>query len=183
MAKKDVYVPTRCMASGILLGRMASALASCERSLESKASWSPAYAVHHSAGSAYKAAVQIERLQTTARPQILDFRKKLEAYKDFGSAFGFNKDQAAVDITAAKADLESIAQVVAKTCGSKRRPEEGEGAALLRMKRIKRERPPRAPKELMEIPAVPEETPTSSSSAWPYVAGVAALIGAVFLVG
>jgi hypothetical protein len=182
MAKKDVYTPARCMASGILLGRMAAGLASFERNLENKKIWSPAYAVRAGAEAAYDAADQLEKLQTTVRPQLKSLLAKLEEYKNVETGFGFNKEKAAETLEAARSDLKSIAQVVVKTCG-KRRPEEGEGQALLEMKRIKRATSPRAPKNIpMELPVLVEEKAEETSSALPLVMGVLAIIGATFLV-
>ena len=109
-------------------------------------------------------------------------KEKLQAYKDYGSAFSFNKEKAAEDITAAQAELKSLAQVVVKTCG-KRRPEPGEGEALLEMKRIKRASTPRPPKNVpMEVPVLVEEKAGETSSSLPLVMGVLAIIGATFLV-
>lgn len=182
MAKNDVYTPARCMASGILLGRMAAGLASFQRGLENKEIWSPAYAVSRGAGSVHDAARQLERLQTTVRPQLKSLLAKLEEYKNVETGFGFNKEKAALDLEAARSEVKSIAQVVVKTCG-KRRPEEGEGEALLQMKRIKRASTPRPPKDIpMELPVLVEEDKVQETSAWPVVVGVLALVGATFLV-
>lgn len=182
MPKNDVYTPARCMASGILLGRMAAGLASFERGLENKKIWSPAYAVSRGADSVYDAAKKLEKLQTTVRPQLKNLLAKLEGYKNVETGFGFNKEKAAEDLAAARSEVKSIAQVVVKTCG-KRRPEEGEGEALLEMKRIKRASTPRPPKNVpMELPVLVEEKAQDTSSAWPLVAGVVAIVGAAFLV-
>lgn len=182
MAKKDIYTPVRCMASGILLGRMAAGLASFERGLENKNIWSPAYAVSRGADSAHDAARQLERLQTTVRPQLKSIMAKLEEYKNVATGFGFNREKAARDLEATRSDLKSVAQVIVKTCG-KRRPEEGEGQALLEMKRIKRASTPRVPKNIpMELPVVVEERPQESSPVLPLVLGVIAIVGATFLV-
>lgn len=180
-AKKDIYTGVRCMASGILLGRMAAGLASFERNLGNKRNWSPLYAVHFGAESAYKAALMIERLQTTARPHLRDFTKRLEPYKNYDSSY-LNKEKASEDLVAAKSDLAAIAQLVVKTCG-KRRPNEGEGDALVQMKTIKREKTSRPKNIPMQLPS-PEEVPQeSSSSTWPVIVGVLAIIGATFFVG
>ena len=180
-AKNDIYTGSRCMASGILLGRMAAGLVSFGRGLENKKSWSPTYAVHFGAEGAYKASEQIEKLQTTARPQIKSFRAKIEAYKDYGSSSGFNREKASLDLEAAKSDLSSIAQIVAKTCG-KRRPAEGEGEALVQMKTVKREKS--APKDVpMVLPDfITVEPPPESSSSLPLILGVLTIIAAAFLV-
>lgn len=183
-AKKDVYTGVRCIASGILLGRMASGLASFGRGIENKKSWSPSYASHFGAEAAYKAADLLERLQTTARPQIKSLRAKLEPYKNYES-FGFNREKASAVLAEAKTELSSIAQIVVKTCG-KRRPVEGEGEALVQMKKIKREKGSRPPKNVpMELPVLVLEEPVreSSSSTWPLIVGVVAVIGAAFFVG
>lgn len=182
MAKKDIYTPARCMASGILLGRMAAGLASFERGLENKKIWSPAYAIRPGAESAHDAAQQLEKLQTTVRPQLKSLLAKLEGYKNVETGFGFNKEKAAQDLAAARSELKSVAQVIVKTCG-KRRPEEGEGEALLEMKRIKRASTPRPPKDIpMQLPAFVEEKTQEASSMLPLVLGVLAIIGATFLV-
>jgi len=182
MAKKDVYTPARCMASGILLGRMAAGLASFERGLGNEKKWSPAYAVRPGAEAAYDAARQLEKLQTTVRPQLKIILAKLQEYKEVESGFGFNKEKAAENLSAARSELKSVAQVVVKTCG-KRRPEEGEGQALLEMKRIKRASTPRPPKDVpMELPAFVEEKTEESSPVLPMVLGVLAIVGATFLV-
>lgn len=187
-AKKDVYTGVRCISSGILLGRMAAGLASFERNLESKG-WSPSYASHFGAESAYKAAQQIGKLQTTARLPLKSFEATLEPYKDYDGSY-LKKEKAYEAAAAAKKDLAAIAQLVAKTCG-KRRPAEGEGAALVEMKNIKREKVARAPKNIpMELPSfvseetalIPVESVHESSSVWPVLAGVLMIIGATFFV-
>jgi hypothetical protein len=200
-AKKDVYTGSRCMASGILIGRMAAALTSAERNMANKKDWQIRSAIGSQVESAYKAAKKIEKLQTTARPQIKTFMAKLERYQ---GGLTFRNEGVAADIAAARNDLTKIAQIVVKTCG-KRRPVEGEGAALMEMKNIKREKAP--PKDIpMQLPDLedlstlaPEEQPAqapekailqgsysyeqeSSSSAWPVLTGVLLLIGAAFLV-
>lgn len=182
-AKKDVYTGVRCISSGILLGRMAAGLASAERNLQNKTSWSPMYAVHFGAEAAYKAAEQMERIQTTARTDLKKFQAKLEPYKNYDSS-PFNQEKASETLGAAKSDLAVIAQLVAKTCG-KRRPAEGEGAALVEMKSVKREKAPRAPKNIpMQLPVLTPVEPAleSSSSVWPVLAGVLLIIGATFFV-
>lgn len=180
-AKNDVYTGVRCISSGILLGRMAAGIASFERNIGSKRSWSPGYAAHFGAESAYKAAKFIERLQTTARPNLRTFMASMEPYKDYGAQY-FNKEKAAEDVVIAKSELGQIAQIVAKTCG-KRRPAEGEGAALVEMKNIKREQAPRPPKNIpMELPVLVPEPAQESSSVWPVLAGVLMIIGATFFV-
>jgi hypothetical protein len=181
-AKKDVYTGVRCISSGVLLGRMAAGLASFERNLGSKQSWSPGYAAHFGAESAYKAAKFIEKIQTTARPHLKIFTAKMEPYKDYNSGY-LNKEKASEDVVVAKRELAAIAQLVAKTCG-KRRPAEGEGAALVEMKNVKREQAPRPPKNIpMELPVLaPEEPAQESPSVWPVLAGVLMIIGATFFV-
>lgn len=202
-AKKDVYTGSRCMASGILIGRMAAALTSIEHNAANKEDWALRYAIHSQAQSAYKAAKKIEKLQTTARPQIKTLLAKLEKYQNELSYLG--GPQVAMDMASARTDLTAIAQIVVKTCG-KRRPMEGEGAALMEMKNIKREKAPPRPKNIpMQLPdledlppLVPEGEPVQvpektilqgsdfhmqeSSSAWPVLAGVVLLIGAAFFV-
>jgi len=180
-AKMDVYTPRRCMASGILLGRIAAGLASFERGLENKIKWSPSYAVRTGAESAHDASEQLAKQQTTVSHQLKIIRTKMEEYKS-GSGYGFDRAKAEEALVAARAELKAVAQVVVKTCG-KRRPEEGEGEALLEMKRIKRVSAPRPPKETpMELPIVVEESDSSSILPIVVTLGVVALIGANFLV-
>lgn len=178
MAKTDIYTGVRCISSGILLGRMAAGIASFERNVESKR-WSPSYAAHFGAESAYKAAQQIGKLQTTARLPLKSFEARLEPYKNYDSSY-VNKEKAHEAAAGAKSDLAAIAQLVAKTCG-KRRPAEGEGAALVEMKNIKRDKAPRVPKNIpMELPVlVPVE---SSTSVWPVLVGVLMIIAATYFV-
>jgi len=195
--KKDIYTGSRCMASGILIGRMAAALTSIERNAADKDSWGLRYAIYSQAQSAYKAAKKIEKIQTTARPQIKSLLAKLEKYQ--GDSEHYGKEDVAADVVGARNDLTAISQIVVKTCG-KRRPLEGEGAALMEMKNIKREKAPPRPKEIpMELPRLedfpplaPEAQPVqaqetlqgsySQESAWPIFAGVLLLIGAAFFV-
>lgn len=182
-AKKDVYDGTRCMASGVLLGRMAAGLASFERNLKTPM---PGFGIRIGAENAYRAAKEIERLQTQARPHLKELLARLEHYKDSHSYLDMART--ADDLAAAKKHVSEIAQVVVKTCG-KRRPQGGEGEALLRLKTVKR--PRAAPKDdsVMELPelspdAQPQlEGPKKESTPWGVIAGVALIIGAAFLAG
>lgn len=183
-AKKDIYTGSRCMTSGILLGRMAYGLASFTRALEDKTSWSPHYAVHMAAEPAYEAAKQLEKILPNVRPGVKQFMGTLEEHKDYGSTFGFNKERASKALETAKKQLAAIAQVAVKDCG-KRRPAEGEGEALLRNKKIKTPRAFKAPEIPMELPAFVPDAPVAESSGapWGILAGVVMVIGATFLAG
>lgn len=209
--KKDIYTGGRCMASGILLGRMASGLASFEQYLTNPKRGSSSY---DGAEDAYKAAEKLQKLQTQARPHLNSLIERLEQYKDSHSYV--DKAKATEDLASAKKHLSEVAQVVVKTCG-KRRPQEGEGEALLHMKTVKREPRP-APRidEPMVLPEFPpdlpiqEPTPASehkvvivqseqtitvqstealkgpgissqSGMPWAIIAGVGMIIGAAFL--
>jgi hypothetical protein len=180
-AKKDIYTGARCMTSGILVGRMAAGLASFERNLKNRM---PGFGIRLGAENAYRAAQQIEKLQTQARPHLKNLIEKLEPYKESHSYLDMTKTTA--DLQDAKKSLSSIAQIVTKTCG-KRRPQEGEGDALLVMKTVKR--PPREPKpkaeEVMVVPEIPEleVSPSKESTPWGVIAGVLLVIGAAFLAG
>lgn len=181
-AKKEVYTGPRCMATGILLGRMAAGLASFERNLKTPM---PGFAIREGADNAYRAAQKLEKIQTQARPHLKTLVEKLEHYKESHSYLDLEKT--AADLEDAKKELSSVAQIVVKTCG-KRRPQDGEGDALLRMKTVKRERPAQKPRveEVMVLPEVPREEParsTQETSPWPIIAGVAMIIGAAFLAG
>lgn len=183
-AKADIYSGSRCMASGVLLGRMAAGLASFERNLKGPM---PGYAIRQGADNAYRAAKDIERLQTQARPHLKSLVARLEHYKDSHSYLDMAKT--AADLEDAKKELSSIAQIVVKTCG-KRRPQEGEGDALLVMKTVKRPRREPKPKaeEVMVLPEPPsnvqaEVAPSKESTPWGVIAGVILVIGAAFLAG
>jgi hypothetical protein len=184
-AKADIYSGSRCMASGVLLGRMAAGLASFERNLKNPM---PGYAVRQGADNAYRAAKEIERLQTQARPHLKILIERLEHYKD--SHFYLDMAKTAADLQSAKKELSSIAQIVVKTCG-KRRPQEGEGDAVIVMKTVKRPQAASTPKveEVMVLPEIPPDvqvevaTPEKETTPWGVIAGVALVIGAAFLAG
>lgn len=180
-AKKDVYTAARCMSSGVLLGRMAAGLASFKRALENPHAWSPAYAVGLAVRPAYEAADALDRFLPTVRPETKAFMENLASYKD-SSSFGFNKEDAAKKLAAAEGHLDKIAQIAVNKCG-KRRPEEGEGKALLVMKHVKRApRPKSAAPEQMVLPVIVEpEKPAEAGTPWGLIAGVALIIGTAFL--
>jgi hypothetical protein len=209
--KKEIYTGARCMASGILLGRMVSGLASFERHIETPKRGSSSY---DGAENAYKAAHQLQKLQTQARPHLKSLMERLEYHKE--SRGYLDKTRASEDLASAKKHLSEIAQVVVKTCG-KRRPQEGEGDALLQMKTVKRApRPAPQVEEPMVLPEFPPDLPAQepvpvaqqkivmiseeqtvlvaptealkgnigssrSDTPWAIIAGVAMIIGAAFL--
>lgn len=182
-AKKDIYTSSRCMSSGILLGRMAAGVAGFRRALENKEKWSPAYGVGRAAHPAAGAARDIERFLPTARSEARSFADLLEPYYRDISRFGFNYEGAVKDVATAEGHLSKIAQIAVKNCG-KRRPEEGEGDALLRMKHVKRaSRPKPARVQEMVLPVIEEpEKREESGTPWGLIASVALIIGAAFLV-
>lgn len=181
--KKEIYTGPRCMATGILLGRMAAGLTSFERNLKKPM---PGYSVREGAESAYRAAQKLEKLQTQARPHLKTLVEKLERYKDSHSYLDLEKTSA--DLADAKKEMSQVAQIVVKTCG-KRRPQEGEGDALVVMKSVKRPRPEPKPRveEVMVVPEVPSdvqvEVSPKETTPWGVIAGVVLVIGAAFLAG
>lgn len=192
-AKKDIYTSSRCMSSGILLGRMSTGLALYKRALEDKSTWTPRYGVSSAAGTAHSAGRGLERLLPAARPHLKSFMEIMERYKDH-DVYGFDKERAEKSLQEAHKHLAEIAQAAVKSCG-KRRPEAGEGEALLRMKRVKRApvvkstpEPMRLPEEStrpleVALPVVMEPVREESGTPWGVIAGVALVIGAAFLAG
>ncbi len=182
--KDDIYTGTRCLAGGIVMGRIRSELTRFDRALEdqSEFDWSPAYKVSRAARPAHDAAVKLERLFPKARAEVKALVAALEPHKDYSTSYGFNRLKAAEGVAEAKRILANVAQIVAKDCG-RRRPEEGEGAALVEMRRIKRDRPPKVAVEIMDVPALPIETPATRGTAIGVLAGVLCLIGLTFVVG
>jgi hypothetical protein len=154
-AKKDIYTGARCMGVGILLGRVTAGLSRFSRALTDETEKSPAYTISGAIRPAYDAAKQLQDLLPKARPQVKSLLATLEGYKESG--YGFNKAAASNSLVEAEKQLSTVAQMALKDCG-KRRPEEGEGEALLRMKRVKREKAPARTQELMKLPDLPSET-------------------------
>lgn len=152
-AQKDIYTGSRCMGAGILLGRITAGLSRFGLALEDKTERSVGYSVSRATGPAYDAAKQLEKLLPKARPHVKSLMATLEGYKDYGTFFGFGKQQAAKALAEAEKHLSAVAQMALKDCG-KRRPGEGEGEALLQMKRVKREKAPARTPELMTLPVL-----------------------------
>jgi len=180
--KSDIYTGGRCLAGGMLLGRAASGLNRWERALENNGG---AYGVYRGARPVGEAARDLEKLFPKGRLQIKALMAILEPHSKFDTSFGFDSEKASQGLIQAKKLLADVAQLAVKDCG-RRRPEEGEGEALLSMKRIKRA--PRAPRpavEVMDVPAVSMEVPEKAGTGLVtgLVAGVLGLIGITFLMG
>lgn len=193
MAKKDVYTSPRCMASGILIGRLAAGLSAFERALEGGTSWSPGYAVGRALRPARSASKQLERALPASRPHTKKLTEILGRWSDVNS-FGFDREKAAVAAKEIRERLEKVALVAVEACG-KRRPVPEEADALLKLKSAPR-RP--APEKVVESQAPPQELvesqelvvvekleggSSSSDTPWAIIAGVCLVIGATYWVG
>lgn len=185
MAKKEVYTSPRCMASGILIGRLASGLSAFERALEGGTSWSPGYAVGRALRPAFNASKQLKRVLPASRPQAKKLMEILGQWADINS-FGFNREKAAVAAKEIRGRLEKLALVAVEACG-KRRPIPEEADALLSLRSAPRHR---APAKVVETQAPPQEmveslgsTGSYSETPWEIIAGVALVIGVTYWVG
>jgi len=183
-AKRDIYTGDRCLTGGILLGRISSGLTRFGRALEDTTSWSPIYGVSKAARPAYDAAIMLEKIFPKARPEVKTLQSKVQRYKEYSSGFDYlDREKAAQDLAEAKKLVATISQIAVKDCG-RRRPEEGEGAALLQMKRIKRvPRPPKPAQEIMDVPAQVPEPKEGPGMTMGIIAGVLGLIGVTILLG
>lgn len=205
-AKKETYTGSRCMVGGILLGRLAYGLDAVGRALEeSKKPWllGPAYSVRSAAEPAYKAGEKLQKMIPKAKPIVEKLLLTLKDYRPYAEFSYGDKDHVTQTLAAAREDLSAVAQEVVHIC-SKRRPQPGEGEALLRLKRVKR--PKQAPldrkietsepalpewieAQLKESQAQPEQgqtlgmTTVGEGIPWAIIAGVVGVIGATFLVG
>jgi len=181
MAKKDIYTSSRCMTSGILLGRLAGGLAAFEKALENKEAWSPAYAVGRALSPALPAAKGLERLLPGDRPKTKSLTEIIGQWANQDS-YGFNREKASLAVKEIRDRLGSVARVAIEACG-KRRPSPDDADALLRMKRAKKRMVVEKIRETQAPPLNLVLEPVSEGAPWGIIAGVLLVIGATFWVG
>lgn len=189
MVKKNIYTNSRCLSTGVLLGRLSRGVGAFERAIGDKTSWSPAYAAGRALSPALSAAKHLERLLPAGRVGTKSLIDILEPWANPDS-YGFNREKASSSVQEIHDRLGKVTLSAIEACG-KRRPVRAEADALLRLKSApRRPAPVKIIKETQAPPQwtsvehpEPEPAETSSETPWAIIAGVLVIIGATFFVG
>lgn len=130
--KKD-FRRDRCMASGILLGRVACGVAALHRAVAEPDPWSAAFTVSTTARPMMSALRGLETSLRKYSPKIRTFAQMLEPLTE-ASGSSFNRDKVSAVTQQLMAGLNDLGKMALEACG-KRRPGDDDGDKLLRTRR------------------------------------------------